>query len=390
MISKKTRTTVLITALIAILIVIATIANMGVLGQDDGRRLSPGSTQAKGAGAIAAILEDQGVAVTHVRNQVELGEIQADSTTLVVDPWQLSNGDISTLAGSGSEVIVLLPSGFSEAMRWGFSEREWGINVGDDQKAHVAQCEQGPITPAESEIGPITTIYMNAEGPACLPVQGGHAWVQSPRYENVWAFGAGEILTNIRLAELDNAGVAVRMLGRHPNLYWVENYASVEITEAQPARGLPAWLVAFFAACVATGLWYTVYRWRRFGKLVAEPMPVVVPVGEAETGRARLYSASRNPAHAARITRSAFISRYATRLGITELSNQQQVVEAFDAAIASHHQFRKPAERKEQPALDRDFLGSALYSYPVSTDQDLAHVVSMLGTIEKELTHVKQ
>ena len=70
---------------------------------------------------------------------------------------------------------------------------------------------------------------------------------------------------------------------------------------AQLPRGLvPAlWLVA--AAVLATMLW----RGRRLGPLVVEPLPVVVKAVESTQGRGRLYRRVRDRTHAASVLRAA-------------------------------------------------------------------------------------
>ena len=92
----------------------------------------------------------------------------------------------------------------------------------------------------------------------------------------------------------DNAAVALRLLGQRGRLVWyVPDLRDVAAGDtgssaAQlPAGLVPAlWLLA--VAVLATMLW----RGRRLGPLVVEPLPVVVKAVESTQGRGRLYAGS--------------------------------------------------------------------------------------------------
>lgn len=108
--------------------------------------------------------------------------------------------------------------------------------------------------------------------------------------------GSTAVLGNGRLDELGNAALATRLLGASPDLVWylpsIEDAASngsgKTLDDIAPAwaRFLGPWLLLVAVTAV-------VWRGRRHGPLVFEPLPVVVKAVETAEGRARLYQDAR-------------------------------------------------------------------------------------------------
>jgi hypothetical protein len=134
---------------------------------------------------------------------------------------------------------------------------------------------------------------------------------------------------------------------------------------AQLPRGLvPAlWLVV--AAVLATMLW----RGRRLGPLVVEPLPVVVKAVESTQGRGRLYRRVRDRDHAAAVLRGATVRRLAAVLRLPAGTPADQVARAVadltgrDAA-AVHH---------------------LLETRPVADDSALTRLAGDLAGLEREV-----
>lgn len=108
----------------------------------------------------------------------------------------------------------------------------------------------------------------------------------------VTVLGSTAILSNGRLDELGNAALALRMLGSSPDLVWYLPSVEDLDTTGSP-RTLdelaPGWsrFVGLWLAVVALAA--ILWRGRRHGPLVFEPLPVVVKAVETVEGRARLY-----------------------------------------------------------------------------------------------------
>jgi hypothetical protein len=185
--------------------------------------------------------------------------------------------------------------------------------------------------------------------------------------------GGTALLTNDAVDRADNAAVALRLLGQHDRLVWyVPDSRDVSAGDAGSLRAqLPAWLVPglwlLAAAVLATMLW----RGRRLGPLVVEPLPVVVRAIEATRGRGRLYRRVRDRTHVAGVLRAATRRRLATRLRLPPGTSPDALV------VALAH------------ATGRDSAGlhDLLVSRPVPDDRTLTQLADDLAALEKEVAH---
>jgi hypothetical protein len=121
------------------------------------------------------------------------------------------------------------------------------------------------------------------------------------------------------------------------------------------------------AALAATILW----RGRRFGALVVEPLPVVVKAVESTQGRGRLYRRVRDPGHAAAVLREATARRLATRVRLPAGSPVPVVADAAAAHLGA------------DPRAVRDVL----VDRPVVDDRALTRLAADLAALEKEVSH---
>jgi len=134
----------------------------------------------------------------------------------------------------------------------------------------------------------------------------------------VTLLGTGVPLTNAALARHGNAALALNLLRGSPRIVWL-----VPSPAAVPAAGQkslfqeipgPAYLVTIqlFIAAGLAALW----RSRRLGPLVAEPLPVVVRASETVEGHGRLYRSRRSRSRAAEVLRDAARHRITVRLAL--------------------------------------------------------------------------
>ena len=127
---------------------------------------------------------------------------------------------------------------------------------------------------------------------------------------------------------------------------------------------MPAlWLVA--AAVVATMLW----RGRRLGPLVVEPLPVVVKAVESTQGRGRLYRRVRDRAHAAGILRAATARRLTAHLRLPPGTSTGTLV----AAVA------------KASGRDHGSVADLLITRPVPDDTALTRLADDLAALEREV-----
>lgn len=382
-----------IVLLVALLAIGVGIANAVLEGSNDKRAYSPGSLSPTGVAALATLLDRAGVSVTHVRTSTDLAQADSATTVVLTDLYEVSDSEAKRARDSGATVVILGTKALWDAdqlQQWGFPDTAWTSAPFSPDPESLSLREQ-PIATARatethcplanlvensrrgSTIAPVSQVLIDAgAAQTCFSLSDGVAWARSPRYHNVEYFGAAATLTNKYLAQYDNAGVAIRLLARQPKVLWVEGYTSEELLDTpQPTGELPEWFTLAMIALALSGGWYAVYRARHFGKLVAEPLPVVVPAEEANYGRARLYQANSADAHAAHALRAAFIARYAARLGVSPRSSQADVIQAVASTAGA----------------DPQSVAQALYTYPVRTEADLAQMQAQLAALEKEFSN---
>jgi len=153
----------------------------------------------------------------------------------------------------------------------------------------------------------------------CYPVDGHPSLV---RYLSggrmVTLLGSGVPLTNGALAQRGNAALALNLLRGSPRIVWLVPSPPTVTSAGQKSLFQeipgPAYLVAvqLFIAAGLAALWRT----RRLGPLVAEPLPVVVRASETVEGHGRLYRSRRSRGRAAEVLRDAARHRITARLAL--------------------------------------------------------------------------
>jgi hypothetical protein len=134
----------------------------------------------------------------------------------------------------------------------------------------------------------------------------------------VTLLGSGVPLTNRYLASRGDAALALNLLRGSPRVAWLVPRLPPAVATGpkslfQEIPG-PAYLVTL-QLCIAVAL-TALWRARRFGPLVAEPLPVVIRASETVEGHGRLYRSRRARGRAAAVLRAAARSRISTRLAL--------------------------------------------------------------------------
>ncbi len=153
----------------------------------------------------------------------------------------------------------------------------------------------------------------------CYPVDGHPSLV---RYlaggRTVTLLGSGLPLTDGALAQRGNAALALNLLRGSPRIVWLVPSPPAVTTAGQKSLFQeipgPAYLVAvqLFVAAGLAALWRT----RRLGPLVSEPLPVLVRASETVEGHGRLYRSRRSRGRAAEVLRDAARHRITARLAL--------------------------------------------------------------------------
>ena len=126
--------------------------------------------------------------------------------------------------------------------------------------------------------------------------------------------------TNGTITDEDNAAIALRLLGGSPRLIWyqpgVADLAGSASDEGEDGGLLPAWLAPALALLATSLVVLALIRGRRLGRLVREPLPVVVRAVETTESRGRLYRRAQDRPRAAAVLRVATLDRLRSRLGL--------------------------------------------------------------------------
>jgi hypothetical protein len=299
-------------ALITVLAAIGTQPNSGVL--------DPRNTAPDGGHALSVLLTARGTPVTVATTLSQIDD-SATATVVVSAPSMLSDQAIAALAATSATVVLLAPSDATL--------RRFGVAATVDAAVSTATVPPSCQLPAATTAGSVQIegdLY--AAGPgvqSCYLQQADAALLTTTRPAGggrTIAFGSPASLTNARLATGGNAALGLGLL-TNSRVQWV---AGALDTAPLPAtrRGLfhllPARLLwatlQLFIAVVVVALW----RGRRLGRPVVEPLPVVVRAAETVEGRARLMHAAKARGTAARALRSAALRRLGRglRLGADE------------------------------------------------------------------------
>ena len=122
--------------------------------------------------------------------------------------------------------------------------------------------------------------------------------------------GLGPAWTNENITDDSHAGTAVRALGSTPRLLWYQPGTADALApgpgDIAPPDDLsvwPPWTAPAIALLLATVVLLALARGRRLGRLVREPLPVVVRAIETTESRGRLYRRAGDRARAAAVLR---------------------------------------------------------------------------------------
>jgi hypothetical protein len=180
--------------------------------------------------------------------------------------------------------------------------------------------------------------------------------------------GSGPMLTNDRLADDGNAALSMDLLGAHPHVVWwiptIEHQGGASL-----ASLLPTWvgIAALQLFVVLAAL--AVYRGRRLGAVVPEPLPVTVRAAETTEGLGRLYRRGRARGRAASHLRAACIDRLTGPLGLARRAEPVDVVAAVAARSGDN-----PVE-----------VHTLLYGAPPPGDAALVHLAGALDALERRV-----
>jgi hypothetical protein len=328
--------------------------------------LDPDGVDRGGSRALVRLLEAEGVRVDEVRTTGAAEQASGPGATLLVTvPDLLRPEQVRRLTATGADLVLVAPTDVVTDVNGTFSVS----SVGRDEEREP-RCDLPVARRAGSaRVGGITyDVPDDAE--SCYPSDGDGSLVVGTVGDaaRLVVLGTGAPLTNEHLDEGGNASLALGLLGENAELVWYR--PTIEAGQEEPLTALlPDWVLPVmwqlgFAAVLAA-----MWRARRLGRVVTEPLPVVVRSAEATEGRARLYRHGRARDHAATILREAAADRLRSRLGVPP--------DATPAAVAE-----SVAARTGRPAAD---VANVLAGPAPPDDAAFVGLADSLDTLEQEV-----
>jgi hypothetical protein len=291
--------------------------------------LNPEAVDPAGSRAVAELLRDQGVTVEVARTAADVRAAGRGVTVLVPFPERLADLQLGVLRDSAADLVVvapgpdvlaaLAPTAETTSRYEPVDVREPGCDL---REARVA----GPV-----ELG--GELYRGEGAVGCYASEGGAALLRVPGDRTITIIGAPNLLVNGALAREGNASLALALLGANPQLLWFLPLPEGPAAGEQRTLGelvAPGWVWGTVQLGVAAAL-AMLWRARRLGPVVTEPLPVVVRSAEAVEGRARMYRRAGAREHAAQVLREASRARLVPVLGLPEPAEPAAVAEAIAA-----------------------------------------------------------
>lgn len=339
-----------LTPLIVVGVLLATSMAVTLLSPDEGNTddLDPANPGFTGAQGLAHVLSDHGVRVTVVRSQRELlGETIDGATTVVVTGTDRLSGRTARAAlahaGSAASVVLLDP------------DPEVTKGMGLPVTSHLAALSDVTAGCPGTEVG--AAFRLAQAGRAYAPtanasaattcfadkVDGGGAMVVLPAAElgrpPVILLGDDSLISNGAILDADNAAIALHLFGQSGRLVWyVPSLADISPSESSSRSIAPAWFGPGVALATSAVVFLCLWRGRRLGRLVTEPLPVIVRAIETTESRGRMYRKSRDRARALAVLQLATRRRVAAYLGLSASSSVSSVAAAAAAVSGrSYH-----------------------------------------------------
>lgn len=338
--------------------------------------LAPDNPGASGARALAQILQRHGVQVHYVRSLAAAEKAAGTgSTLLVLGDMYLTPAMVDRIGRTSADLVLVETPTALETLAPGVAP-SYGGSTAD---VRSARCDDEDAVAA----GTVSAAgALRANGPrvtVCFPEAGaggeGGALAVVDGARRVSVLTDASLLTNRALPDQGNAALAIRLLGRHPDLVWYLP-SSDDLGADRGSDGgtsltdlMPPWMTVVGLLAVAVALAAALWRGRRLGPVVSERLPVVVRAGETTRGRGRLYRQARAHAHAAAALRAGAATRSAARLGLPRSAGRAAVVDAVSRATG-------------RQAEDVDHL---LYGSSPTDDRGLAQLARELDHLESEV-----
>lgn len=379
---------VLVTVLVLFVALIATL--LWTQRPADYTALSTNNSTPTGTRAVAQILRGQGVDVRQASTMADARIQDPENTTLVVAAGSpLAFYQVDAIAEYPGDLVLIEPAqNLLDRLAPGLS-----TELALENEVVSAQCADDDAVVAQH-------VSVRGAGLTGDPGEGGHLCFANSAGQSAYGvvdddgrrvaiIASSDIVTNAHLDQDGNAALALRALGREPHVVWTmaDMLDPSTLTWSQPdgsggadgavppseIQANPDFLPPGTGSAVyvlgITVLVAALWRARRFGPLVREPLPVVVRASEATRGRARLYRRARASGRATAALRGAAALRISRRLGVPRAADRNALVSAI-------------ARATQRSTADVERI---LYGPPPTNDVTMMTIIEELDTLESEV-----
>lgn len=359
---------------IALLAVLAAIYYAVANGPNDTRVLSPQNAAPDGGKAVARVLADHDITVEQPEGFDDaLAALRAGdgaSTLLLHDAGGFLNQEQLTELDEAAGKAVLVEPGFAELRVFAPSVRPAGVVPTDTDSPVATHCAV-PAAAETREAAAGGKMYRAAHGCFSYGTSGQDAYGYVVEGTTT-VLGNPAVLDNGHVLDFGHAPLALRTLGAEPNLIWYQPTAADQVftgPAANPFELLPGWVTPATGWLMLVGVIAILWRARRDGPLVTEPLPVVVPASETAEGRARLYRDGQAIDAAVAALRSASLDRLAGYLRLGHVSSADDIV----------------ATAAKESGIPGSRLRRLYFPDRITGDAGLVEWAQELHTVEKEI-----
>lgn len=339
--------------------------------------LDPQNPAPEGARAVAQVLGREGVQVVPVRDRQALSGAPAGpgSTVVVTRAAYLGGAGLRAVAATRPDRIVLVEPNGSALDALGL---EVDVRPAPEGRPVAAGCSwSGASGLTLSPVGERYDVHAPSGAISCFTPGDGFAAGGDQAGQVVFVpagqgrpeivlVGTDQVLANETIVDDDNAAVALRILGSTPRtIWWNVNPRDADADAATPAV-VPTRFAPAVMILALTILVWMIVRGRRLGRLVTEPLPVLVRAEETTRARGRLYEQAADLPRAAALLQRGTRRRLSLYLGVRDRAPDLVPVVA------------EATGRSGQQVED------LLYGPAPGGDHELTHLAQQLRDLERQ------
>jgi len=307
-------------ALLALALVVAGVIT-AVQASVNREALDPRSVSPEGSRALSTLLGQRGVTVVRLVDPAAAARRAGPgSVLLVARAVGLTPTQLDALATTSPEATVVLVAPSEPTLeRLADTVTAEGVTQVEVRKPGCGLPAAG--TAGDAHLGG-RTFQVTGAARTCYAADGSPTLVVTRQADGptTVVLGTGAPLTNERLGERGNAALALGLLAGSDQtrevLWLLPRPGATDGTSTPLSRLLPDTVLPAIWQLLIAALLLALWRCRRLGPPVVEPLPVVVRAAETVEGRARLYRRTRARDRAAEHLRAGARARLAPPLGL--------------------------------------------------------------------------